>query len=76
MCVKCIVIAGLCCSYICHRVQVLSLSFLAVKYSDLECGDKLGEGGLGTVYQGLWIPKNVAVAIKVVAIQLDPGKVG
>jgi len=47
-----------------------------VKYSDLECGEKLGESELGTTYKGLWKQKHMTVAIKAVTCNLDPGEVG
>jgi len=53
------------------------INFLfAVKYSDLECGEKLGESELGTTYKGVWKQKHMTVAIKAVACNLDPGEVG
>jgi len=64
-------------------VQMLScvLTLHAVNYSDLQCGDKLGESGLGATYKGFWSTKDVAVAIKfvasrlVAATKLDPDEV-
>ena len=64
-------------------VQTLSCipTLHAVNYSDLQCGDKLGESGLGATYKGFWSTKDVAVAIKfvasrlVAATKLDPDEV-
>ena len=50
--------------------------FAAVKYSDLQCKEKMGESGLGSAHKGLWKRKGMTVTIKVVANQLDPKEVG
>jgi len=57
------------------------LTLHAVSYSDLQCGDKLGESGLGATYKGCWSTNDVPVAIKfvasrlVAATKLDPDEV-